>query len=296
MVRTEFHWRSFVSLVTTLVFLVMIFTSLAVYIDPTGRIAFWIDWRFLGIDKEAWGGLHTVIGLVFLLVGFVHVWLNWKPLKAYIVEHAHGLAQVRLREAVAATVFTVATVIGTLAGWPPFVYVDLIGNQLEERWAAMPGAEPPVPHAETLTIEALTRMLGLDQARALQSLRAAGLGEPGAKDVIGRIAVAQGRTPSEIYAVIIAGERAAQATAPAKSWTPEELDSRYGGSGIGRRSIIQIAEEFGVAQVTLRERLARIGVVARGEDKLKDLGDKAGIEPMELFKAALIDGYRPPGK
>ncbi|MBL8572147.1 MAG: DUF4405 domain-containing protein [Hyphomicrobiaceae bacterium] len=296
MVRSAFHWRSFVSLLTTTTFLVMIFTSLAVYIDPVGRIAFWIDWRFLGLDKEAWGGLHTVIGYAFLLIGFVHVVLNWKPLKAYIVEHAHGLAVVRLREAIAATVATIIVVAGTIGGWPPFSYVDWLGSQLEERWAAMPGAEPPVPHAETLTVEALARLLGFNGARAVESLKAAGLGDVSQKDALGRIAVANDRTPAEVYAVISAGERAAQAQAPAKVWSAAELDTRYGGTGIGRRSVVQLAEEFGLTPAVVQQRLAGIGIAARGEDRLKDLGDKAGLDAMELFKTVLIEGYRPPGK
>jgi Domain of unknown function (DUF4405) len=294
MVRTPFHWRSFISLLTTLIFLVMIFTSLAVYIDPSGRIAMWIDWRFLGLDKEAWSSLHTIIGTAFLVVGFIHVLYNWKPLKAYVVEHAHGLAQVRLREGVAAGAASVMILVGSVAGWPPFVYLDDLTTTLEARWAAIPGSEPPLPHAESLSIEALGKLLDFDPARAVASLAKDGIAGVDPKDLLSAVALKAERSAAEVYGVIAAGEKAVRAQEPAKVWTPEELDTRYGGTGVGRRSIIQLADEFSLPREIVITRLAAIGVAARGEDRLKDLAERIGLDAMELFKAALIEGYLPP--
>ena len=101
------------------------------------------------------------------------------------------------------------------------------------------------------------------------------------------------RSAAEVYGLIAAGEKAARATEPAKVWTPEELDARYGGSGVGRRSVIQLADEFSLPRDTIVARLAAVGVTAKGEDRLKDLGTLANVDPMELFKAALIEGYTP---
>jgi hypothetical protein len=215
-------------------------------------------------------------------------------LKAYVVEHVHGLAQVRLREGAAAVAASVVILVGAVAGWPPFVYLDDLTTTLEARFAAIPGSEPPVPHAESLSIEALGKLLDFDPARAIASLANGGIEGVDPKDLLSAVALRAGRSAAEVYGLIAAGEKAARAAAPAKTWTPEELDSRYGGTGVGRRSVIQLADEFSLSPETIITRLAAIGIAARGEDRLKDLAERASLDAMDLFKTALIDGYAPP--
>ncbi len=40
-------------------------------------------------------------------------------------------------------------------------------------------------------------------------------------------------------------------------------------------------------------RLEAVGVDAGPEERMKDLAAKAGVEPLDLLKAVLIEGYQP---
>jgi len=49
-----------------LAFIGMAVTSLILFIVPQGRVAYWADWRLLGLSKTDWGNIHINLGLLFL--------------------------------------------------------------------------------------------------------------------------------------------------------------------------------------------------------------------------------------
>ena len=59
--------RRLTSLTAALAFLMMVLTSVILYIVPHGRVAYWSDWRLWGLSKTDWGNIHTNLGLLFLL-------------------------------------------------------------------------------------------------------------------------------------------------------------------------------------------------------------------------------------
>ncbi len=51
--------RKTTSLTAGLSFIAMVMTSVILYIVPQGRIAYWSDWRLLGLSKEQWDWILT---------------------------------------------------------------------------------------------------------------------------------------------------------------------------------------------------------------------------------------------
>ena len=56
--------RKTTSLTTLTSFILLLFTSIILYVTPQGKIAFWANWKMLGIGKEEWGALHTNLGFL----------------------------------------------------------------------------------------------------------------------------------------------------------------------------------------------------------------------------------------
>jgi uncharacterized membrane protein len=69
--------RKTTSLTTLLSFILLLVTSIIMYVTPQGKIAFWANWEIAGLNKEQWGALHTNLGILFVAAGLVHTVLNW---------------------------------------------------------------------------------------------------------------------------------------------------------------------------------------------------------------------------
>lgn len=72
-------------------FVVLVLTSIILYIVPQGRVAYWADWHLWGMTKTEWGNLHINLGFLFLFAGLLHIFYNWEPIKAYMKNRAKEL-------------------------------------------------------------------------------------------------------------------------------------------------------------------------------------------------------------
>jgi hypothetical protein len=87
--------RSFVSLLTFSGFIIMSFTGIVLYFTPQGRVAYWTDWKFLGLTKVDWGNIHIISCFLFIVVGLFHLYYNWKPLTNYLSDKASHTFKLR---------------------------------------------------------------------------------------------------------------------------------------------------------------------------------------------------------
>jgi len=67
------NMRKITSLTMLISFVLLVLTSVILYIVPQGRVAYWADWHLLGLSKSQWGNLHINLGFLFLLAGFLHL-------------------------------------------------------------------------------------------------------------------------------------------------------------------------------------------------------------------------------
>lgn len=64
--------------------LVMLVTSIVLYLGPAGHVSHFCPWTFCGLDRHHWGVLHINSGLLFCLAMILHTYLNWRALLRYI--------------------------------------------------------------------------------------------------------------------------------------------------------------------------------------------------------------------
>lgn len=80
--RDPSNIRNFVSLGVSFSFLLLLPGSVVLRLEPESRIASWIDWSFLLLDKEQWSAVHITGGTLFLLLSFWHMALNIRHLRS----------------------------------------------------------------------------------------------------------------------------------------------------------------------------------------------------------------------
>ncbi len=76
--------RKYISIGTTMSFLVLLFSGIALYLAPNCRVADAIGWRFCFLDKESLESVHITFSLVFIILSILHVMYNWKALVSYL--------------------------------------------------------------------------------------------------------------------------------------------------------------------------------------------------------------------
>lgn len=265
---TRFNLRSFVAFCTTWSFLLLLVSGLVLFVQPPGRIAYWNNWTLLGLDKAQWDGLHLVLGIIFIVAGAVHLYLNWRAFWGYIVDRARGGLKRRL-ELVLSLALVLGATVGTLAEVPPFISLVQLSEWAKASWQVSRSGEPPSGHAELLSLRDLCKKQKLSLEHALELLRADGVTVSDPGRTLKEIAADNSRSPSGLFTLIKG----------AKTVKGEEK----GGAGTGKGGQSSGAAEPGTAaepqpgmgwgQMTLRQVCSRLGVdLLRAQKALRDDG------------------------
>lgn len=126
--------RKITSLTALATFLLVLLTSMILYIVPAGRVAYWSDWTLLGLSKAQWEDLHLNLGIAFLLACFLHLYYNWRRLTAYL-QNRLGELRIITREGTVAILITLLFSLGTLLALPPFSTVVDLNDRIKDRAA-----------------------------------------------------------------------------------------------------------------------------------------------------------------
>ena len=126
-------FRKIISLTALISFVFLILTSIVLYIVPQGRVAYWSDWRLLGLTKTDWGNIHINLGLLLLLSIAFHIYYNWKPIVAYLKNKARQLTVFTPDFNVAAIV-VIAFIVGTYFLMLPFLLLLAFNAEYRERF------------------------------------------------------------------------------------------------------------------------------------------------------------------
>ena len=152
-VKTLWHdwkWRSFVSYFLLFSGVVLIVSGVVLYIAPSGRVAHSTDWHLLWMDKEAWEAVHTNIGYASIILGVVHLVLNWKVLVNYLWSRARHAYQLK-SEVVVSLALTVVVLLGSAWSWPLFSDVMTLGETFANAWEDDSSAVVHIEEQETPT-------------------------------------------------------------------------------------------------------------------------------------------------
>jgi hypothetical protein len=285
--KSSFRPRGLVAFVVFGGFAVMTVTGLVLFVTPPGRVAYWTNWALLGLEKTDWAAVHIVFSLLFVLAGVVHLFFNWKPFKHYLLNKISGHVNLRA-ESVIGTAVVGVILVGTLFGTPPFSWIINLNETLKESWAAAGWAEPPFGHAEDVSLKVLALRTAREPRAMLEALRDAGYRVEDPSQRVEDIAEANGVTPALLWQAVTERVPAAAPEPATDGMTAEEVELQYAGSGLGQKTLAEIAETTGVPLETAMARVKAAGIDAAADDKMKAVAEAHNdMPPIDLLKVIL---------
>ncbi len=285
--RSRWSTRRFTAFLLLLSFLAVLFTGIILYITPRGRVANWTGWTILGMAKSDWAAVHTTLSVIFLLSSCLHLWFNWRPLKAYIKGVARK-ALPRKAEFALATGILVLTWAGTLGGWQPFVQLARWNDEIKAWWEAKSTAAP-VPHEEEAPLRKAAADFGLTQEDFLAKLRKAGFEPTGPEETLGSLASRYGLSASQVIRKALGEERAGR---KGRSATRSEANGSAPGKGWGRMTLADLCRREGLSLKNALALLREKGLRTDPEGKIRDIARLLGVSPWKLASLLGADPLR----
>jgi ABC-type multidrug transport system fused ATPase/permease subunit len=111
----------------------MVLSGIADFISPFGRLAMMIRWHFLGLDKMQWLALHIVFMVIFTVAGILHIFLNIKPIKAYLKNKARKMI-VFTKEMSIALLITAVLFFATIYKFEPLEKFVKLNKSFNTYW------------------------------------------------------------------------------------------------------------------------------------------------------------------
>lgn len=269
------NFRKLVSLTLVISLVPLVLTSIILYIVPEGRVAYWSDWKMLGLTKTQWGDIHINLGWLFLFVGLVHLYLNWKVILAYMKNKARELKVFTL-EFITGLLFTLFFIVGTLLGIPPLSTILDFGSSFKEA-AAVKYGEPPYGHAERSSITTLSKRTGLDSGRVHDALLQAGLKFESEEQTVLEVARLNQITPKEVW-LIAQKAGAAEKKGEGKPFPDAPFP------GFGRQTLQDICGSYGLESKQVVLALEEKGIIVDIGKTLKEIAKTNSTDPHTLFE------------
>ncbi|MBC8276608.1 MAG: DUF4405 domain-containing protein [FCB group bacterium] len=270
----KFKLKIFVSFTLFWAFLTCVISGLALYLAPKGRIANWIEWTFLDITKEQWSEIHTVFVTLLLIAGILHlIWFNWKVFWSYVKKRASaGIA--RRWELLVSIIITLIFAASFVWKLPPVYSLVKLAASIDETYET-PENQPPVPHAETFSIENFAEsILKMTAEEAMNKLKLAGYPVSDPDIIIEDFAAENGISPQEIFNIL--------QSATEKSTEIQQF------SGIGQKTLQVCCDENGVDHDSASARLEAAGIEdAKPEEKMKTIAERYQKTPVELLEIVI---------
>jgi hypothetical protein len=290
MAEKGFHKRGFITFLTLMSFIIMTVTGFVLYFAPQGRIAYWVDWRFWGISKTDWGSIHTISCFLFVIVGIYHLVFNWKALVNYISNKVSGDFRLK-KEFGIALIISLGVILGSMYQVPGIKQVLDFSEYAKTLWVKSKEYDPPIAHAEQLSLKNFAKKMNIDIAPATAELNKNGVKVANPDDSLSKIAKDNRTSPVNLYILIKKFEAPLDGVQKA-AYTVEMVDERFAGKGMGKKKLAEVCQEIGVGLKQAKERLAKSQVQASDEETLHDLAGKIKVTPMDILKIILVENYK----
>ena len=267
-VKNKFNWRALISLFVFFSLIIITVSGVVLYLAPAGRIAKWTHISIIGFEKEQWQAIHTIFGYLFAISIIFHIKFNWKPLVSYFRRKIEKRAVLR-KELVVSFAVTLLWFIFTLFNLPPFSLVMDLGETLSDSWAKEQN-EPPVPHAEEMTISELAEAVDQTAEVLLSNLKANNVAAD-KQDVVKDLAKKYNLTPMELFEKM-------------KTVKKAESSVTYSGRGLGRKTLKEVCE---LESLDLEKSLLLLknkGIDADAEMTLRDIAEKYNLKPVDIME------------
>ncbi|QDU55703.1 DUF4405 domain-containing protein [Aeoliella mucimassa] len=199
-----FGLRAFTSMLLSVSFLVLCVSGIVLFLTPRGRVANWTGWTLLGLDKHEWSSLHVNNSILFIIMAATHLVLNWSVLMRYLknkkVPGIHKWKELTVALGVAGL-----CVAGPIFSVPPFSSLMAFNDEVKDYWEqdnTSGSANPPVAHAEELTLAELADHIFLTSDQVSTALASNGYDVTNTSLTVAEIAEQKQQTPSELFDVI----------------------------------------------------------------------------------------------
>jgi len=268
--------RRLTSLTASLAFVLMLVTSIILFITPQGRVAYWADWRLWGLTKTDWGNIHINLGLLFLIALSVHIYYNWKPLISYLKNKAK---QIKLftPEFTLAFAITIVFIFGAYFLVPPFGWVMSLNEHFKDTGAEKYG-EPPYGHAELSSLQTFAKKMKLDLAKSVELLDKAGYAVEDGNITLATIGRQYNIPPQLVYETI---KPAAIATAN-KSDSNNLPESPP--PGTGKLTLADFCTQHKLNMKMVVRELKKQGIEASEDLTLKKIAAKNKTGPHDIYE------------
>ncbi len=268
------NMRKITSMTMFVSFLFLVLTSIILYIVPYGRVAYWAGWKLWGLTKGEWGDLHINLGFLFLFAGFLHMYYNWAPIKAYMKNRAREL-KVFTPSFNVALLLTLVVAVGTYLEVPPMSTVINFGTSFKDRASEKYG-EPPYGHAELSSLKLFAKKQNLDLSVAMELLAKADIRVLNSKETLAAIAAANRMSPQDIYDII--KPAAAQKSVDGVKFPDSPM------TGFGKKTLGALCSEYELMFPVIQQKLAERGVNAEAAMTIKEIAAANDREPMGIFE------------
>lgn len=262
----KFKFRGFTSFLLFFSFLISLISGIVLYFPPQGKIAHWTHWTFWGLDKEMWAALHINSSLVFFIIVGLHLYYNWKVLFRYAKQRAVKALNLKI-ELLTAVAFSLFIIFATIFRIEPFQSIIRWNDQIKTYWAAQAQAQPPIPHAEDLTVMEFCEQLNIPFESFQHTAREQGWEIDHSQEKIKDLAARHGISPSAIYNHLI---------------KPPGNRQEGRGGGWGRKSVRQICAEYNLDTAIALRRLASRGIQASEDELIKEIAAENNLRPSQV--------------
>lgn len=269
--KKSFSGRSFVTQFVVFTFVIITVSGIILYFAPPGRVANWSYWTFLFLSKGQWQSLHTLFSFIFVVMGAIHLYNNWKTFMHYLRRKVQEGIKIK-KEFSYVFVIVIAVSALTIMEIPPFSSVYALGEEFSEGWSSEE-SEPPVPHAELLTPSEFAAVINISTKQLLGRLEKANITVSDTTMTIAEIAAENNKIPQEIYAIAMG--------------TSEESS----GYGYGIKTVEQICDDAGVPVEDAVALLKEKGLEVEGSSKIKDLALELELTPFDIVE--MITSVKP---
>ena len=272
--KSNFRLRAYVSTFLGFSGLVLLLSGIVLYISPPGRVAHWVNWRFLGGTKDQWSALHTILSFLFIAIGIWHLVYNWRPFIHYLKGKTSSLLRWK-RESTTALLTVVLIGVLAVLDIPPLSYVTDLGEMATNSWEVKEN-KPVIPHAEQLSLKAYSKASRIPLEQMMTQL------------------VSLGYQAKETETLEIIGKNlkmAPMALAAMFGRIPRLQDDKYmnsenTGLSMEKLSLYEYGERMGIPVKRLINRLALNGYEAVDTESIENIAEKLETSPaalMELF-------------
>jgi Domain of unknown function (DUF4405) len=270
------NMRKITSLTALISFVLLMMTSIILYIVPSGRVAFWAGYKLYGVSKEGWGAVHINLGFLLLISIILHIYYNWTPMISYMKNRSKQL-KIFTPDFSVSLVVTLVVFFGTLAGIPPMSSIIHLGEAITDEANLFYG-EPPYGHAELSPLKDFTEKVKVDLDDSLTALKAAGIAITSADSTMKEIAEVNAVTPQQLFEII--KPKSKKEVGNDLLTMPEEAPG-----GTGKRTVIQICDMYQLDLQVIMAELKENGINVDAKQTMKEIAVANSVDPHAIYGA-----------